>query len=168
VQQQQQQQQQEEVQREYFEIPKNLKIGYRSLLMATQADRARGAVHEIRCRLCPQATFKKWGDFKRHSDCTETHPLSIYFCEDCGDHFARSDSCQRHRGHRPPECLQVTPEKAEAKRSATQTAHDAFIARLREYLTTGKEYIGMSFSKTVKDMYPDSSKKRISRENRVP
>jgi hypothetical protein len=132
--------------------------------MATQSPRARRAVHEIRCRLCPQARFKKWSDFKRHCDCTETHRLSIHFCEDCGDYFTLSDSCQRHRGHRPAECLQATPEKAEAKRIATQTAHDAFRGRLQEYLTTGEEYIGMSFSKIVKDMFPDSSKKRISRE----
>jgi hypothetical protein len=33
--------------------------------------------------------------------------------------------------------------------------------KLEGYLTTGEEDIGMSFSKTIKDMYPDSSKKRI-------
>lgn len=36
----------------YLEIPQNLKIGYKSLLMATHADWARGVVRETRCRLC--------------------------------------------------------------------------------------------------------------------
>jgi hypothetical protein len=152
------QQQQEQ---EYFEIPKNLRTGYQSLLLATQADRVRGAVREIKCRLCREVKFKNWGDFKRHCNCTETHPLTIYFCDHCGDYFARSDSCQRHGENRPAECLRVTPENAGAKRRATQRAHDDFIEKLRSYLTTGKEDIGMSFTKTIKDMYPKSSKKRI-------
>jgi hypothetical protein len=153
-----QQQQEEE---KYFEIPKDFKTGYQALLVATQADWARGAVRQIKCRLCPDAKFKKWGEFKRHCDSMETHPLTIYFCEHCGDYFARSDSCQRHCENRPAECLRVTPEKADAKRKATQREHDEFIRKLEGYLTTGEEDIGMSFSKTIKDMYPDSSKKRI-------
>ena len=130
--------------------------GYQALLVATQADWARGEVREIKCRLCPDAKFKKWGAFKRHYDCMETHPLRIYFCEYCGDFFARSDSCQRHCKNRPDECIQVTPEEAYAKRRATQREHDNFIRRLKGCL--GEEDIGMSFSKTIKDMYPDSSK----------
>lgn len=55
----------------------------------------------------------------------------------------------------------MTPEKALAKRRATQREHDEFIRRLEGYLATGEEDIKMSFSKTIKDMYPDSSKKRI-------
>jgi hypothetical protein len=55
----------------------------------------------------------------------------------------------------------VTTERADAKRRATQRAHDEFIGRLEGYLTTGKEDIGMSFTETIKDMYPDSSKKHI-------
>ena len=148
-------------QQECFEIPKDFKTGYRALLVATQAEWARGAVREIKCRLCPKAKFKKWGEYKRHCDCKETHPLSIYFCDDCGDYFGRSDSCQRHCRNRPPECLRVTTERADAKRRATQRAHDEFIERLEGYLTTGEEDIGMSFTETIKDMYFDSSKKRI-------
>jgi hypothetical protein len=59
------QQQEEE---EYFKIPKDFKAGYRALLVATQADWARGAVREIKCRLCPDAKSKKWGKFKRHGN----------------------------------------------------------------------------------------------------
>ncbi|KAI0279004.1 hypothetical protein BGY98DRAFT_970748 [Russula aff. rugulosa BPL654] len=49
--------------------------------------------------------------------------------------------------------------ESECKRRATPWAHDEFIGRLEGYLTTGEEDIGMSFTKTIKDMYPDSSKK---------
>jgi len=52
----------------------------------------------------------------------------------------------------------VTPEEAYAKRRATPREHNDFIRRLEGYLATGEEDIGMSFSKTIKDMYPDSSK----------
>jgi hypothetical protein len=149
-----------------FEIPRDFKTGYRALLVATQDDWARGAVREIKCRLCPKAKFKKWGEYRRHCDCIESHPLSIYFCEDCGDYFARSDSCQRHCKNRPPECLQVSPERADAKRRATQRAHDEFIGRLEGYLTTGEEDIGMSFTEIIKDMYPDSTKKKRIRGSR--
>ena len=84
-----------------------------------------------------------------------THSLH----DDCGDYIARSDSCQRHCESRPSKCLRVTTESANAKRRATPWAHDEFIGRLEGYLTTGEEDIGMSFTKTIKDMYPDSLKK---------
>jgi hypothetical protein len=158
--QQRQQHQQEEVQQESFEIPRDLNMWCQALLVATQTDWARGAVREIKCRLCPAARFKKWHQFKRHCDCTEKHPLSIYFCKYCGDYFARSDACQRHCKDRPRKCLEATPGEADAKRRATQRVHNEFIRRLEGYLTTGED-IGMSFSKTIKDMYPNSSKKRI-------
>ena len=88
----------------YFEIPQNLRVGHMSLFMATQADWVRGAVSEIRCRLCPRANFSKWDDFKRHCNCSETHPLLIHFRDYCRSYFARSNSCQRHCRHRPTEC----------------------------------------------------------------
>ena len=119
------------VQQKCFKIPRDFKTGYQALLVATPADWANGTVREIKCRLCPDAEFKMWGKFKRH-------------CE-----------------NRPAECLQVMPEQADAKRRATQTKHDEFVGRLEGYLTTREEDIGMSFSKTIKDMYPGSSKKRI-------
>jgi hypothetical protein len=159
---QQQQHQQEEVQQESFEIPRDLNVGCQALLAATQTDRARGAVREIKCRLCPAARFKKWRQFKRHCESTERHPLSIYFCKYCGDYFARSDACERHCEDRPRECLKAKSEDADAKRRVTQREHEKFKRRLKEYLTTGEEDIGMSFSETMKDKYPNSSKKRIT------
>jgi len=43
----------------------------------------------------------------------------------------------------------------------TQREHNKFIMRLKGYLTTGEGDIRRSFSKTIKDMYPSSSKKHI-------
>ncbi len=144
-------QQQEEAQQEYFEIPRNFKPGFKALL-ATQTDSACETVREIKCRLCPDAKFKKWSDFMRHCKCSEIHPLTIYFCNYCGDHFGRSDACRRHCNHRPAECLQVAPEEADKKRRVIQQAHDEYIKRLSEGDTR-------SFSQIIKEMFPSSSKR---------
>jgi hypothetical protein len=55
----QQHQQAEGEEGEYLEIPMDFTTGYQALLVATQADWARGTVREIKCRLCPNAKFKK-------------------------------------------------------------------------------------------------------------
>jgi hypothetical protein len=157
--QQQQQQQQEEVVHKYLEFPNIFKPGYRALLAATQTDRERGSVRQIKCRRCPDATFKTWNDFKRHCNTKELHPLKIYFCDDCGDFFARPDSLKRHREHPPAECLSVTREKAEEKRSETQRIHNVFIASLMGFLRTGEDDVGTPFSQIIKEKYPESSKK---------
>jgi hypothetical protein len=47
------QQQQWQEEEEDFEIPKDFKTGSQPLLVAMQADWARGAVRGIKCRLCP-------------------------------------------------------------------------------------------------------------------
>ena len=154
---------QEEVQQECFDIPKDLRTGYQVLLMATQADRACGSISEIRCRLCPNTKFNKRGEFKQHCDNNEAHPLIIYFCEYCGDYSAQSDACQWHRDKWPPQCRQGRHKEVNEKHRATQSEHNEFIRRLEEYLTTGEDSVVMSFSKTIKDMYPDSSKKQTRR-----
>jgi hypothetical protein len=155
-----QQDQQDEVEQGCLMIPKGFREEYQALLAATQADWARGAVEEINCRLCPKAKFNNWGQFKRHCDCTESHPLRISFCEYCGDYFARSDSCQRHRENRPAECHRMSSERAAAKRKETVEAHKAFLKMLKAKAFAGEEVIGISFSKTMKGKCPDSSKKR--------
>jgi hypothetical protein len=143
-----------------FEIPPNFEPGHRSLLQASESDFARGAVQEIKCRLCPDEKFKNFQDYKRHCDFKETHPLVIDFCDQCGDFFARTDSLLRHGRQRPPECLKVTPEVAAQKRSATEEAHGEFIRRLEDGLKMGQD-IGKPFSEIIKDKYPESSKKRM-------
>jgi hypothetical protein len=143
---------------DHFKIPKKFKVEHKALLAATEADWARGAIREIKCRLCPDTELKKWEDFKRHCNTMEAHPLKISFCESCGDFFARVDSLERHRNNPPPECRSVAPERAGAKRRETQKAHDEFLARLQEFLRTG-EGIWMPFSQVIKLKYPKSSKK---------
>jgi hypothetical protein len=129
------------------------------MLVATQDDWVRGAIREIRCRLCPDTKLKTWEDFKRHCNTMEAHPLKISFCVKCGNFFAHGDSLKRHLNNSPPECRSVTPEKAGAKRRETEKAHDEFKARLERFLRTGED-IGRPFSQIIKEMYPESSKKR--------
>jgi hypothetical protein len=152
-------QQQQEEATELFEIPRKFKPGYRLLLQASEADFARRAVQTIKCRLCPDTKLKDFEEFKRHCKTTETHPLEIHFCDRCGDFFARRDSLKRHLNQPPAECRKVTPVKAAEKRRVTEEEHENFIRRLEHGLTTG-EGIGRSFSRIIKDKYPESSKKR--------
>jgi hypothetical protein len=49
MQQQQQLQQQEKAKHEYFKIPRKFKTGHKVLLATAQADRAGGAIREIKC-----------------------------------------------------------------------------------------------------------------------
>jgi len=143
-----------------FKIPQDFETGHKALLTATQADWARGTVKEIKCRLCPDARVNTWDRFKRHCETAEGHPLRrIYFCDDCGDFFARSDTLKRHREKPPGECQDIQPEKADEKRRMTQDTYDEFIVKLERCSGTGED-IGMPFSQIIKNRYPESSKKR--------
>jgi hypothetical protein len=156
--------QQEEAGDQHFKIP-NLKKGYKTLLAATEADCALGRVQEIKCRLCPHASFRRWEDYKRHCDTAEAHPLRISFCERCGDYFARVDSLDRHRKKPPTGCLGTARERADAKRRETEKVHQRFIEKLDQCLSSGEEV--ESFSLMIKDMYPDSSKKKKRTSRRM-
>ncbi|KAI9507203.1 hypothetical protein F5148DRAFT_1207425 [Russula earlei] len=142
-----------------FRISKRLNERHRSMLEATAADWARGAVRAPKCRLCPDADFSNWEDYKRHSDTAEAHPRSISFCELCGDYFARGDSLVRHRKNPPPECLNVSPEVAENKRAATRKAHQEFAEGLVSLLKLDEVKGFRYFSEKMKGMYPRSSKR---------
>ena len=145
---------------EPFKIPRKFEPGYRLLLQASEADFARGAVQKIKCRLCPDTKLRNFGEFKRHCKTTETHPLNLYFCDRCGDYFARSDSLNRHHIRRPPECRDAKSlAKAAEKRRVTEEAHEVFTRQLEHALITGED-IGMSFSQIMKAKYPESAKKR--------
>ncbi|KAI9430297.1 hypothetical protein F5148DRAFT_1313308 [Russula earlei] len=149
-----------------FRISKRLNERHRSMLEATAADWARGAVRALQCRLCPDADFSNWEDYKRHSDTAEAHPRSISFCELCGDYFARGDSLVRHRKNPPPECRNVSPDVAENKRAATQKAHQEFAEGLAGLLKLNVVKGFRHFSKQMKGMYPKSSK-RGTRQRRL-
>jgi hypothetical protein len=152
------QQQREEATEEHFKIPRKLEVTHKALLVATPGDWERGAVREIRCRLCPDTKLTTWEDFKRHCTTMEAHPMRISFCDNCGDFFARGDALKRHCKNPPPECRSATREGADAKRLETEKAHGEFRVRLEGFLRTGED-IGKPFSQIIKEKYPGSSKK---------
>jgi hypothetical protein len=150
---------------ELFVIPRRLDARHRALLVATPADWQRKAVKELKCRICPGADFSDWDDYKRHCDTSEAHPAKISYCDHCGDFFARSDALKRHRSKRPPECIGVTAEVAEVKRTETARVFEEFKAELDRCLMADEE-ISTSFARTIKDMFPDSSKKGSREQSR--
>ena len=150
---------QQQAEEKPIQIPREFGKGYKTLLSATETEWEHKAVSKIRCRLCPNAEFRAWGNFKRHCDMAEAHPLKISFCEYCGDFFARSDSLERHHKSPPDECLDVTPKRAEVKRRETERVHKEFMETLERSMGTGEE-IGMPFAQIIKSMFPKSSKKR--------
>jgi len=141
-----------------FPIPGSLRERYSKLLAATEADRERGAINELRCRICPLARFSTWEGFKHHCDTTRVHPWDIYVCDHCGDYFGRSNSFMRHRKRRPRVCQKVVPERAEAKGRDIKQLHKDFKARMVRCLDDGRD-IGIPFFRIVKAKYPSSSKK---------
>jgi hypothetical protein len=150
--------------RVYFRIPMRLGGRHRSLLDATSDDLARGSVRELKCRLCPGAGFSHWEGFKRHCEHGEAHPQEIWFCQHCGDFFARKDSLKRHQERRPSECYNVTPAEAEAKHTVVKKVHDAFEGQLEKYLRTN-EGTWTPFSQMIKELFPNAStSKRGSRQ----
>jgi hypothetical protein len=152
---------------ELFKIPPRLKERHRALLAATQADWERAAVDMLKCRLCPDADFSDFEDFKRHCETSEAHPSKISFCSNCGDFFARGDALKRHQDKPPRECVKAMADKADLKRRETVRAHKAFEERLARWLKTGEE-IGMPFAHLIKEMFPDSSKKGSKQQSRLP
>jgi hypothetical protein len=147
-------------------IPKRLSLRHRGFLWATSEDWERGTINVLKCRLCPDAGFGNWEDFKRHCDFSEAHPLKIMFCEHCGDFFARMDSLKRHQTSRPPECLSVTPTEAEAKRRETNKVYEAYKEKLEECLKNDDE-IGNPFAQIITEMFPNSSKRGSRQQNRL-
>ena len=150
----------------HFQIPKRLSQRHRSFLAASSEDLERHTVKELKCRLCPRAGFSNWEDFKRHCDVNEAHPLEIWFCQYCGDFFARKDALKRHEEKRPRTCYNVSQAEAEVKRTATKQAHDAFPETLEKCLGSSGE-TWEPFSKTITDMFPKSSKRGSRQQCRI-
>jgi len=145
-----------------FKIPNGINKWRRALLMATEDDWARGTVRQLKCRVCPDSMFKTWTAFNKHADTAEAHPSpsEIRYCGHCGDPFGRGDAFARHCKEPPRECVNISPEKAREKREVTERAHEEFKKRLERCQETGED-IGKTFAQIVKEMYPDSCKKRI-------
>ena len=145
-----------------YKIPNGINTWRRALLMATEDDWARGTVRRLKCRVCPDSMFKTWTAFNKHADTAEAHPSpsEIRYCGHCGDPFGRGDAFARHCKEPPRECINISPEKAREKREATERAHEEFKKRLERCQETGED-IGKTFAQIIKEMYPDSCKKRI-------
>jgi hypothetical protein len=155
----------EDQERTRFRIPKRLSERHRSLLVASSEDLARGTVRELKCRLCPGTGISNWGDFKRHCDTMEAHPLKISFCKYCGDFFARSDALKRHQQRRPATCHGVSLAEAQAKRTATKQAHDAFLGELESLGTSGEAWT--PFSQRITEMLTNSAKRGSRQQSRI-
>jgi hypothetical protein len=155
----------EDAEGEGFKIPRGLTQRHQRLLKATQDERTRGVVRELKCVICPKAGFSNWEAFTRHCDRTEGHLQSFVFCRFCGDYFGRPDSRDRHEKHRPSECHKVSPAEAEEKMRKTLEAHEEFEKDLEAYFKFGVE-IKENFSQRMKNLFPKSSKRGSRQQSR--
>ena len=147
-------------------IPKRLSLRHRGFLWATSEDWERGTINVLKCRLCPDAAFANWEDYKRHCNFSEAHPLDIHFCKYCRDFFARTDSLKRHQTSRPPECLSATLTEADVKRQATNKAYETFKSKLEGFLR-GEGEAGTPFGQIIKDLLPSTSKRGSRQQSRL-
>ncbi|KAH9020937.1 hypothetical protein EDB85DRAFT_2001902 [Lactarius pseudohatsudake] len=148
-------------------IPETLSLWQRLLLQATQADVERGAVSEIKCRLCPAERFKTWPSFYRHCRDSEEHPAEIKCCERCGIYFGRKDSMKRHNNSATKTCCGTTPDEAAWRKYKVKQLLAAFLARAEYCLRTGEE-LGPTFAAIARAELPSKSKKAFSsRKNKL-
>ncbi|KAH9046173.1 hypothetical protein EDB84DRAFT_1674228 [Lactarius hengduanensis] len=144
-------------------IPGNLSARDRLMLETTQADEERGAVREIKCKLCAtKPPFKTWEIYKRHCKSCEKHPQAsiLKFCPKCGDYFGRPDSGVRHRKNKKYQkvCLETSQDEASEKQQKVERLLKEFEARLEHCLRNGEE-IGPRFSDIVNKVLTNTSKK---------
>ena len=57
---------------ELFRIPARPTERQHLMLQTTQADLARQAVEDIKCKMCPNTQLSGWDDFQRHCDARNT------------------------------------------------------------------------------------------------
>ena len=149
----------EETKNNVFHIPKRLKEDYRLFLEATSEEFKQGTLHVVKCKLCPGVTFKTWDHFTRHCKTAEPHPLRLFFCDHCGDFFARRDSLERHSNNQASgECHDGSKQEAEAKRNETRAIHKEFLDNTIAYLKTNQG-TWTPFAQVIKERYPNSSKR---------
>ena len=146
-------------------IPMTLTTWQRLLLQTTQADMERGAVSEIKCRLCPIEVFKTWACFSRHCKDCEEHPAKIKCCERCGIYFGRQDSKKRHTDSATKACCAATPAEAAWRKHRAEQLLAAFQARVEYCLGAGEE-LGPKFAAIARAELPSKSKKVILSKKR--
>ncbi|KAH9179124.1 hypothetical protein EDB89DRAFT_1925421, partial [Lactarius sanguifluus] len=146
----------------FHKIPGNLSARDRLMLEMTQADEERGAVREIKCKLCNKPPFKSWEIYKRHCKSCEKHPQAskLKFCPTCGDYFGRPDSGVRHRKNKKYQkvCLETSQDEANEKKQKVERLLEEYEARLVHCLRNGEE-IGPRFSDIVNKVLTNTSKK---------
>jgi hypothetical protein len=149
-----------------FRIPKQHDEKYKRFLEATSEDFTRSALDALKCKLCPAASFSSWDDFVRHCKTANSHPLKLFFCDHCGDFFARYDSLKRHCKNRLSRCSGTAPHKAKEKRRETERIHGQFMKNLDAYLKTN-EGTWVTFTQIIKERYAGSSKRGRGQQSRV-
>jgi len=149
-----------------FRIPTGLTERQQRLLMATPEERERGVVRVLKCIVCPKSGFSRWESFTRHCERTEGHPEDLFFCRFCGDFFSRPEARDRHEEKPPKECSNVSPAKAEEKRTVTLHVHEGFKTEIDGYLRFGGK-MGELFCQRIKKLYPDSSKRGSRQQSRL-
>ena len=149
------------------EIPGTLTERHRSMLLTTQAERERGGVRTIKCKLCPDAQFGSWATFRRHCKECEMHPVELHYCDSCGDYYARSDSKNRHHDSKEDTCRDTPHGIAMKKKEQVGQLFKAFEARLMHCLNTGEE-IKPTFSEAatrlLNEICDNTSKKAANKE----
>ena len=149
------------------EIPETLTERHRSMLLTTQAERERGGVRIIKCKLCPDAQFGSWATFRRHCKECEMHPVELHYCDSCGDYYARSDSKNRHHDSKEDTCRDTPHGVAMKKKEQVGQLFKAFEARLMHCLNTGEE-IKPTFSEAatrlLNEICDNTSKKAANKE----
>ena len=142
-----------------YAIPTNLTERQRLMLLTTEDELMRGAVHVIRCKLCPTEELGTWTCFQRHCNTSEDHPAEITFCDRCGDYFGRRDSKKRHEVKKNPgACHKTSRVQAEWKKRTTKRLFDIFTEKLEHCLRTGEE-LGSRFAEEAQANVPSTSKK---------
>ena len=156
----------EELKYNLFRIPKQPDEKYKRFLKATPEDFTRGTPDPLKCKLCLTASFSSWDDFVRHCKTTNSHPLKLFFCDDCGDFFARNDSLKRHCKNRPFRCSGISPREAKEKQRETVRIHEQFVKNLDAYLRVN-EGTWTPFTQVIKEKYVGSSKRGRREQSRV-
>ncbi|KAH9039785.1 hypothetical protein EDB85DRAFT_1927626, partial [Lactarius pseudohatsudake] len=129
-----------EVREGLYAIPSTLTERQRLMLQTTEDDVERGAVHSIKCKLCPTVELGSWQCFRRHCKTSEEHPAELIFCNRCGDHFGRRDSEKRHTGKRYQDECRTTPrDQAEWKKTTVKRLFEKFDTKIEHCLRTGEE-----------------------------
>jgi hypothetical protein len=142
-----------------YPIPSNLTYRQLMMLRITEDEARHGAVNIINCKFCLDVALGSWPSYQRHCDGSEDHPVELTFCDQCGDHFARLDSWNRHVGKKDGnDCVKTSSDDAKRKKRRTKRRFDDFNAKMERCLRTGEE-LGKRFAEIAQENVGTTSKK---------